>query len=510
MPDTEPENYSIDEMMDRLRSRSDGSGSGGGDEPELVTRSDGSQMYKVRKRKRRSQQPKKEAEKRKNRLQIVQVVSAGAVIGLVGIGFVGTLVYLNSTAFRTKVSTQMETWTGAKVETTEFRLTPISVAAKAVHLSWPEGSALESLKAYEIKGDVNAGSYFSGPWNGTEISARTGTLLLRAPGVLSPSAAPQGIIPFQFRYRSTHFNIIGGAKETPAFQVAESEASFSVVNQEGTKANLQLEGGTLTLGDWGNYNLKFASLQVEHGAPRLGTARLSVPGGDRSELELTSQNNSPISFDGGQPSVYELRASRIPLVSLIGKPFSGLLSGDIDSPTGAESKNGTVTIAYGAKDSLSIALPFRASPSSSMSAARLPLLGFLADQFGNEEFRAPKFDLDARGTIYRTNSGTRLEDLSLDTRGFISISGKLDTDAYGNLSGNLEVGIPESFASEAGPAFLKTFSRRARALVWASVKVSGTIAKPLDDLSTNIHNAGGGADEEWNELTTPAKEGDKR
>ena len=58
--DTEPDNYSIDDMMDRLRSRSEG----GQEDAQLVTREDGTQVYRVKKRKRRSHQPKKEKEQR--------------------------------------------------------------------------------------------------------------------------------------------------------------------------------------------------------------------------------------------------------------------------------------------------------------------------------------------------------------------------------------------------------------------------------------------------------------
>ena len=51
MPDNdpEPEKYSIDDMMDRLRTRGGGPRDG---EAKLVVREDGTQAYKTRKRKR--------------------------------------------------------------------------------------------------------------------------------------------------------------------------------------------------------------------------------------------------------------------------------------------------------------------------------------------------------------------------------------------------------------------------------------------------------------------------
>ena len=79
--DSEPEKYSIDEMMDRLRSNGEGPRDG---EATLVTRDDGSQVYKVRKRKRRSQQPKKEKEKRQQRFRVAQVLAAVGLVVLLG------------------------------------------------------------------------------------------------------------------------------------------------------------------------------------------------------------------------------------------------------------------------------------------------------------------------------------------------------------------------------------------------------------------------------------------
>ena len=82
----EPEKYSIDEMMDRLKSPASESA----EEGELVTRADGSQALRVRKRKRRSSQPHKEVNSRSRRARIVQVsaalvlVFAAALAGWIG------------------------------------------------------------------------------------------------------------------------------------------------------------------------------------------------------------------------------------------------------------------------------------------------------------------------------------------------------------------------------------------------------------------------------------------
>ena len=62
---TDQSNYSVDEMMERLRrgEREKQSSEDG----ELVTREDGTQVMRVRRRKRRSKQPEAEARKKTKR-----------------------------------------------------------------------------------------------------------------------------------------------------------------------------------------------------------------------------------------------------------------------------------------------------------------------------------------------------------------------------------------------------------------------------------------------------------
>jgi hypothetical protein len=129
--DPEPENYSIDDMMDRLRSRGEGGTDG---EAELVTRDDGSQVYRVRKRKRRSQQPKKDKERRKKQFRVVQVVLGVALVALTGAAFVASVLYLNSGAYKDSVIERIRVWTGAEPTVTELRVTPVSAAASSLEL----------------------------------------------------------------------------------------------------------------------------------------------------------------------------------------------------------------------------------------------------------------------------------------------------------------------------------------------------------------------------------------
>jgi len=91
----EPEKYSIDEMMDRLKTPA----SETSDDGELVTRADGSKAIRVRKRKRRSSQPHKEETHRNRKARIVQVSAALVLVFAAALAVGAAVIYSNSSPF---------------------------------------------------------------------------------------------------------------------------------------------------------------------------------------------------------------------------------------------------------------------------------------------------------------------------------------------------------------------------------------------------------------------------
>ena len=79
--------------MERLKER-------GHEEGELVTRADGTQAIKVRKKKRRSNQPHKEQERAKQRFRIIKLGIAFVLLTLVVVAAASMLFYYNSSSFR--------------------------------------------------------------------------------------------------------------------------------------------------------------------------------------------------------------------------------------------------------------------------------------------------------------------------------------------------------------------------------------------------------------------------
>lgn len=507
----EPENYSIDDMMDRLRSRGEGGRDG---EAELVVREDGTQLYRMRKRKRRSHQPKKEKEKRHRRFRVAQVVTAVGLVATTGLALLGSVIYLNSAAYQESILSRIRTWTGAEPHLTQFRMSPVNAAADSVELAWPESSMLRSLKLNGVRADLRISSIFGGGWKGSEMIASGGTLVLGQPKGASVSRPPErkGDCPFQFRYRSPNFNVLMGPPESPAVRLQSTEASIAMLDSAATTANLQFEGGALALAGWGDFALKFASFQIEPAGFRLVTVRLAPGTEAKGEIEIFNPQQVPLALADGE-SEMAVRLDRIPLSALLGPAFGKSLSATVETREGAQ--NGTMLLKGGGGPSISCRIPFHATATSESSASLLPMFEILAEQVGESWYQSPTFDLGFSGTVVRDKAASGLEDLEMEARGRLMITGQVMADAGGVLDGSLEIGLPASALTDASVPFRLVFRRKEGGHAWATVRISGTGAKPLDDLQQQLDEATASAapasggkgvlEDEFRDLTTPEK-----
>jgi hypothetical protein len=507
--DSEQENYSIDDMMDRLRTRGEGPRDG---EPRLVTRDDGSQMYRMRKRKRRSQQPKKEKEKRRQRFRVAQVVAVVALVLLAGLAVLGGVVYLNSSAYRDIVLGRIRDWTGAEPQLTQFRVSPVGAAARSVELNWPESSMLASLKVDAVGADLHLSSIFGGAWKGAEMTGASGKLVLRRPEApsVAPPARPSGECPFQFRYRIPKLTVLMGGQERPQVRLHESESSLIVLDPAAATANLQLEGGTLNVAGLGDFGLEFASLQFEGGGVRVGTARLTAGKDGEGEIEILNPHQTALDLGGGQSELV-LRVQRMPLGVLLGPSFGEWLSAEVESPEGEG--DGYFRFRTAEVPVFSCRIPFRATASSEPKVGALPLLGILADEMEEPWYQAPRFDVEAKGLLVRDGGMSGVDELRLESRGRLILAGRVMADAAGKLEGRLQVGLPDAALAEASPPFRSIFKRREAGHAWATVNISGNGRQPVDDLQqqleaaeTTVAPGSGGAEsveDAFRELTTP-------
>ena len=155
------------------------------------------------------------------------------------------------------------------------------------------------------------------------------------------------------------------------------------------------------------------------------------------------------------------------------RSVSGQVQGDFvveSSPTGEPIVNGSVTVEDGAIGSL-------------------PLLDRLAAYAGNASLR--RLTLEEASADYRWESeGWQLTNLILSDEGLVRVEGRLRAQGDA-LDGQLRVGVPPGLLAHIPGAEEKVFLAGEKNLLWTSVKVSGTIHNPKEDLSARMIRAAG-------------------
>ncbi|MFC7337176.1 hypothetical protein ACFQY0_08305 [Haloferula chungangensis] len=512
MSDSDQEKYSIDEMMDRLRTRGEGSSNG---EPQLVTREDGTQVMKVRKRKRRSRQPHKEAEAKQRKRSLVMAALVTVMVIALGIGALAWVFYLNSKGYREGIEAKIAEWTGAEVKTKQFRSTPVSVGAGSIELSWPEDQPAARLTLHGIQGDVKLSSYFGDELRGQQISAANGgELVLRAaaPKIEDKAGLPAGPCPFDFSYRSKKFNVKFGEGQAPAMMLSGSEASFQVPDANRAMGNLVLQGGKTRIMDWGSFDLEFASLTLSSEGVKVGNIELAPEGAPDAEVRLRGDQLPPILTRGGE-SELRFQLTEMPSLALFGSGLGRIIDAKFETPD-HEVNTGRVFFDVTKPDSLRIDAPIHATLSSILTLHNLEFFNVLSLEVGNDRLAQARFESEARAHFKRSPSETKLEQISFVSQSLIRIEGSLSEKKGGALDGVLDVGLPDSTVlGTASRALPEVFNRRSNGHHWARIKISGTTAKPADDLAEQLRSAlrgtspasGGssGLEDEFRDLTTP-------
>ncbi|MFD0895728.1 hypothetical protein KBB96_02005 [Luteolibacter ambystomatis] len=494
----EPENYSISEMMDRLKERSGGDRSNG----ELVTRADGTQAIKVRSRKRRSHQPHRENEQRERRMRAVQLVGLVVVIVLLLAVATGVVVYMNGSPYRNKIMGRVAEATGAKADVTEFRVTPIGANASTLSLEWPEGQTLKKLNLQGVTAELRFSSFLGQPWTGEEIAAQKGELLV---GMSSGDAAlKDGVDFFRFnRLRCADLSVYFGDPRSPALSILGSEMSL-YPKGAGGRPELRCNHGRVKFGrKLPELELDRATIGVTGRRLDIVNFRLLEPGEGEGIVEIIGQVEPS---DSGRATTLDTKVRDMPVELLVGPELGTILRGRVESRSIPQSN--FLTFDPSKPDSLKLVMSFQGVGDPPMTLSQLPFLSKLRGIFKDSGYERPVFDGGATGVLRISGSEVSLSDLRLEAMSRMTIRGNMAIGANKALSGRLEVGLPIRLV-ESEPQLDAAFGARKEDLRWLEVNLSGTTDVPADDFGRKVVNgspsgsAAGGAASEFENLTRP-------
>ncbi|MBT8043660.1 MAG: hypothetical protein KJO79_01815, partial [Verrucomicrobiae bacterium] len=283
IPNQGDENYSVDEMMARLkrnerRKRSSDPAQDG----ELVTRADGSQVVKVRKRKRRSKQPEKKQKKTNPKLKWAVI---GSLIGLFILLIAGTvfiIVKYNGRSFKENTESTISSLTGSEsTELTQLRVTPVSAKASKAELAWSPHSFFQSANFANIKADIKATSFFSSDWIGEEVVATVGEITMRKPVPSVESEDEMVIAPYQFgAFRCNQLDIkFGSTPKGPAI----TGLQVSLRKQVNERYQVVFNNGLMNMPNWPALEISSGIITLNSDHAEIET-RLEASNGLNGEL----------------------------------------------------------------------------------------------------------------------------------------------------------------------------------------------------------------------------------
>ncbi|MEI7911070.1 MAG: hypothetical protein WCK77_15650 [Verrucomicrobiota bacterium] len=479
---SDPEKYSIDEMMERLKGQPTDDPATAG---ELVTRADGSQALRVRKRKRRSEQPKREEAKHFRRIRMLQVAGSLVLLLLSGVVIVGAYVYANTAPYRKSITDAIANRSGASVEFKQFRVSPASANADLVDLEWPEGSTLKAIRLNGVAANISPLSLFGSNLRGDEVTAREGSLYLQIAGADSAvpappaSAAQAARIPVQFnRISVPRFSVFVGEPTLPALKITATEASLRV-DEASHQTALRLYRGNLQFSGWPSFKIDRAVVEFHATETELILLRITDSQSKHGTFDLAG-SLQPLTSK--TPTTLSVTLDNFDLGELLGAEFGELISAKIDTRTDA-GKN-QLTFTPGALADTDFKIAFKNTLSTKVSLKGFPFLQSLVRTLADRWYEDPTFVDDVVGVIHRDNAVLEIAELKLEKKARMAIRATLSATASKSLAGTMEVGIPESVAELAPNTKIQGMLSPAHdGYRWLTLKIGGSLAHPSDNFA---------------------------
>ncbi|MFD2256257.1 hypothetical protein ACFSSA_06200 [Luteolibacter algae] len=478
---TEPEKYSIDEMMERLKPRDPSEGKG-----ELVTRADGSQAMRVKKRKRRTKQGDSKESKRNQRLQLIQI--SGFVVLLVLAGLLAgiAILYANSSAYRDGLLSKAEANSGAKVSFNQFRMNPATANSNQVMLDWPAGNALSTLDVRGVVAKIAPASFLGKVFKGEEIVAANGELILQAPSAEEPTAisvSAEGIRSVDFsRYSIPLLNVFFGKAKLPDSMLEATEASLYPGTHPG-RAEVRLSGGMLKLKGWPELALDRSYIKIRAGQLDFQSLRLMKPQqgnnrrGGRGHIDF-SGGVKPL--DAGAKHTLSASVEDFSLAYILGGDLGRFFMGDVvtnDSPD-----SNFLTFDPNSPDTMLLELNISNSVDSRIDISQFKFLSYLALALEDRWYELPGFESEATAMIRREGNSLMMSDIRFEQRGRMALRGSIKNKTGGGIEGQLDIGIPETTIGAASNKRLdQLFGEVREGYRWVSLDISGTSAVPADN-----------------------------
>ncbi len=485
MPDSksDPESYSIDDMLDRLKNRDPQEG-----EAKLVTRADGTQALKVRKRKRRTDQSRDRLNAQIHRRQLIQIAAFLVFVVMLLLVIGGFFLYANSTGYRENLISKIEQISGSKVKLQQFRINPVSANASSIEMDWPKSHVLHRLEVSGLKAKIAPVNFLGKVFQGAEIKGSRANLYLSGASTtadkneeVKPEVDPS--VAFN-RYFIPDLNVYFSKEPNQDRVLEKTEISYFHPPSR-THGEIRLSQGMLKMKGWPTLSLDRSYVRVRKGELDIQTFRLCWPQVQSSE----KSDKGFIDFTGkirpgnsDETHILSAQLDDFQIAYLLGEDLGRFFRGAVTNRIGKDESN-QLKIKINSDHQLDLNLHLTQATGSRIQLHQLKFLGHLSVSLEDLWYETPIFDNDVEVVMKRNGDRVEIRSFRFVQRGRMVIKGAMTAEGEaGKISGNLKVGIPASIIEASDNRRLDIlFSPEKDGYRWLDLELKGTGATPIDN-----------------------------
>lgn len=410
----------------------------------------------------------------------------GVVLVLVAGGYLQLRAYLHSEEFRGFLGAEVGKALGVKGSFDPFRWDGLQVRTGGFGASG--GGALSGLRADDLRTEVGLGGVRRGVWELLGASVRRLEVDLTTLAPEEPvSAGVGGLAAADGPPEKPRRRWIPDKVEVRELRVDDSRLRVKTATGDVVMAGQGwlVEPGTAS----GSYDIEASGGTIEHPwswfpALRLDRARLRVQGKRVTLTDATANlyskgrlsGSGEAEFDSGGFS-FEGGLEGVRCDEVLPEDWKQRVRGQLSSDFHVRRSDGGEVVSSG-----------RVRVRDGVLTA-LPVLDRLAAYLNTTRFRVLPLQ-DARAAFIRRGDKLSLTEIIISSEGLVRLEGRMDITGEA-LDGYFRLGIPPGTLATIPGAETKVFVEQERGLLWAPLRITGTMDQPKEDLSERLLAAAG-------------------
>ena len=455
-----PSEVQLKEMLKRLKEPERAEG-------ELITREDGTQVIRQKRKKRRSSQPKKEAREKAKRVLKQRLIITGVTAFLLLVALGALLVHYNSKSYRIGLQKDLSERVGADAAIEVLSVKPFELSAEKLSFRASGDSLIDRAEFNLIEAPLHPLWFLTGKTQGDSINASSGTVRLRLPGfgnrLTSGEASDTSSRFGDFQSQNTEL-LFGESSEVYPRLTGVNLLLLSKAKE----LEIRLRNGELEAPDIGSFPVVGGILTVQEKRLELSGFRLGTLSGS-GQVSLSGS----LRVEADQVNTLEADIDRVAPSDLFGQDFGRLFSGQISADAALVEFS---PLNDGAE--IEVRGDFR---SNKIGIQNLPFVNGVSELFADTLSRL-EFRDKATGNLMISQDRVSVTNLDFQELNTLTLTGNIEARRSGELSGNLELRVSERImVGEDGSLKTRGFEGPKNGYYSMQVTLGGTVKEPVDD-----------------------------